>query len=198
MSLWSSCLHQAPFVVSFLSQQGFLIDINSFLQRCSSIQYEKEREKEKRDQGQTGRGDGRRYMLVCVWERERERERIGGVLTWNGSFCSFRWVYINRRVKWGDGGKYGPLLSFCLLLSIRPFPSPCLPFPPHLTFLENSRVPLRYLPKRFSKPLDVHDNILAIHFKFEIKISLPVEGRTGGILSSSLSTILGLNKINMR
>ena len=65
---------------------------------------------------------------------------------------------------------------------------------------ENSRVPLWYLSKKFFKPLDVQDYILAIHFKFEIKIPLnqlrkePVVA----IFLPPFSTILGLNKINIR
>ena len=62
------------------------------------------------------------------------------------------------------------------------------------------RVPLRYLPKSFSKPLDVQDYILAIHFKFEIKIPLNQlrEEPVVAFFLPPFSTILGLNEINMR
>ena len=66
--------------------------------------------------------------------------------------------------------------------------------------MENSRVPLLYLPKKFFKPLDVQDYILAIHFKFEIKIPLNQlrEEPVVAFFLPSFSTILGLNKINIR
>ena len=65
--------------------------------------------------------------------------------------------------------------------------------------MENSRVPLRYLPKSFSKPLDVQYYILVIHFKFEIKIPLnQLREEPVAFFLPPFSTIFGLNKINMR
>ena len=58
-----------------------------------------------------GREDGPRYMLVYI-ERERERERKEK-LTWNGSFCSLRWVTI-QGASGGDEGKYGPRQTILL------------------------------------------------------------------------------------
>ena len=73
---------------------------------------------------------------------------------------------------------------------------------PHIGIIpkENSRVPLRYLPKKLFKPLDVQDYILAIHFKFEIKIPLNQlrEEPVVAFFLPPFSTTLGLNKINIR
>ena len=65
---------------------------------------------------------------------------------------------------------------------------------------ENSRVPLRYLPKKLFKPLDFQDYILAIHFQFEIKTPLNRlrEEPVVAFFLPPFSTILGLNKINIR
>ena len=63
-------------------------------------------------------------------------------------------------------------------------------------FLGTSSVPT----EKFFKPLDVQDYILAIHFKFEIKIPLNQlrEELVVAFFLPPFSTILGLNRINMR
>ena len=67
-------------------------------------------------------------------------------------------------------------------------------------YWENSRVPFRYLPKNLFKPLDVQDYILAIYFQFEIKTPLNRlrEESVVAFFLPLFSTILGLNKINIR